>query len=61
MLLIEAVANTMLVVLALTFGLRMLNHGLQRLVEYNVAKVAKSEASRFEDEFHRYSEEDNNY
>ena len=59
MLLIEAVANTMLVVLALGFGLRTLNVGLQRLVEYNLGKVAKAEASQFEGQFQRYSEGDN--
>ena len=51
MLMVEVVANSMLIVGALIFGLRWLNLLLLRLVEVNFAKVAQVEARRLDDEW----------
>lgn len=48
---VEVVANSMLIVGALIFGLRWLNLLLLRLVEVNFAKVAQVEARRLDDEW----------
>lgn len=53
MLLIEVVANSMLVILALTFGLSMLNRLLQRAVEISFANTARVEAQQLDDELRR--------
>jgi len=55
MLMIEAVANTMIVLVVLTFGLRWLNVMLQLLVEFNLSRVAAVEARHLDDEWRSLS------
>ena len=57
MLVIEAVANTMIVLVVVTFGLRWLNTMLHRLVEMNLARVAAVEARHLDDEWRRMAGE----
>lgn len=57
MLVIEAVANTMIVLVVVTFGLRWLNTVLHRLVEMNLARVAAVEARHLDDEWRRMAGE----
>lgn len=56
MLMIEVVANSMMIVIALALGLRWLNLLLHRLVEQNFAKVASIEARRLDDEWRDMSD-----
>ena len=50
MLMIEVVANSMLVLVAMVFGITVLNRLLQRAVEISFAKTAHGEAANLEDE-----------
>lgn len=59
MLLIEVVAASMMLVIALAVGGYMMNWLLQRLIEANFAKVAQIEARDFDEQFRRYTEFDN--
>ncbi len=57
MLLIEAVANTMVVLVVVVFGLRCLNMALHRLVEMNLARVASAEARHLDEEWREFAED----
>ena len=53
MMMIEFVAATMLLIIALTVGGFALNWLLQRMVEANFAKVARVEAEDLDEKFRR--------
>lgn len=50
MLVIEAIANTMLVLLFLAGGLVVLNRLLQRVMENNFARIAAAEATHLDEQ-----------
>lgn len=57
MLLIEVVANSMLLILGLLIGFIVLNRLLQRAVELSFAKTARTEASDLDDQLRRLNRE----
>ena len=55
MLMIEVVANSMLVLVALILGVTVLGRLLQRAVDVTFANTARVEASQLDDEFRRFN------
>lgn len=55
MLMIEVVANSMLVIVALVVGVSLLGRVLQRAVHVSFAKTAQSEASQLDEDLRRFN------
>lgn len=53
MLMIEVVANSMLILVALVLGISLLNRLLQRAVEISFASTAKAESADLDEELRR--------
>lgn len=58
MLMIEVVANSMMVLVALVVGMLLFNRALHRVVEVSFAKTAQVEASRLDDELRHLNNRD---
>lgn len=58
MLMIEVVANSLMVLIALVLGMLLFNRLLQRAVEMSFAKTARVEASRLDDELRHLDNND---
>ena len=57
MLMIEALANTMLVLIAISIALVGLNRILGRVMEVQFAKIAQAEAVHLDDQLRNFNEE----
>lgn len=55
MLMIEVVANSMLVLVALVLGVSLLGRVLQRAVNVSFAKTAQAEAAQLDEELRRFN------
>ena len=60
MLMVEVVAYTMVTVIGLVVGGFMTHVFFQRLIEFNMARVARVEASNLDDELRRLNDRRNN-